>query len=141
MTTPQRPSRASLREGPLSELFRNTEALSSAPRAPQELIEDPRHPHHEPDPDYAATIRVVGVGGAGCNAVDRMVEAGIRGVDFVAVNTDQQALDASEAGVRVAVGRELTRGLGTGGDPAKGEQAVRESEDEPHPVGPTAEGR
>mgnify|MGYP001470321253 CR=1 FL=1 len=127
MTSPQRPTRASLREGPLSELFRNTEAISSAPRPPQELIEDPRHPRAQPD--YAATIRVVGVGGAGCNAVDRMVEAGIRGVDFVAVNTDQQALDASEAAVRVPVGRELTRGLGTGGDPAKGEQAVRESED------------
>jgi cell division protein FtsZ len=74
-------------------------------------------------------VRVVGVGGAGCNAVDRMVEAGLRGVEFVAVNTDRQALDASRADVVVPVGAEVTRGLGTGGDPAVGEMAFRESEE------------
>jgi cell division protein FtsZ len=77
-----------------------------------------------------AVIRVVGVGGAGCNAVDRMIEAGLRGVEFVAVNTDRQALEVSEADVRIPVGMELTRGLGTGGDPELGEQAVRESEEQ-----------
>ncbi len=75
-------------------------------------------------------IRVVGVGGAGCNAVNRMIEAGLRGVEFVAVNTDRQALEESEADVRITVGAEMTRGLGTGGDPNLGEQAVRESEDQ-----------
>ncbi len=84
-----------------------------------------------PDPAQASRIRhrVVGVGGAGCNAVNRMIEAGLRGVEFVAVNTDRQALEESEADVRIPVGMELTRGLGTGGDPLLGEQAVKESED------------
>ena len=75
-------------------------------------------------------IRVVGVGGAGCNAVNRMIEAGLRGVEFVAINTDRQALEVSEADVRIPVGMELTRGLGTGGDLALGEQALRESEEQ-----------
>lgn len=123
-----RQSRASMREGPLSELFRNTESMASTrrPEAP-EPVEERRHAG---DADYRATIRVVGVGGAGCNAVDRMIEAGLRGVEFVAVNTDRQALDASEADVRIPVGLELTKGLGTGGDTAKGEQALRESEEQ-----------
>ena len=79
--------------------------------------------------NYVAVIRVVGVGGAGCNAVNRMIEAGLRGVEFVAINTDRQALEVSEADVRIPVGMELTRGLGTGGDLALGEQALRESEE------------
>ncbi|HWH13435.1 MAG TPA: cell division protein FtsZ [Miltoncostaeaceae bacterium] len=122
-----RPGRASMREGPLSELFRNTLSPSAPPRE-EAPVHDVRRPGA--DPDYRASIRVVGVGGAGCNAVDRMIEAGLRGVEFVAVNTDRQALDASEADVRIPVGMELTRGLGTGGDSAKGEQAMRESEDQ-----------
>jgi len=69
------------------------------------------------------------VGGAGCNAINRMVEAGIRGVELVAVNTDRQALDACDADVRIPVGLELTHGRGTGGDPEKGEQAIRDSEE------------
>src|SRR5690606_3990898 len=80
--------------------------------------------------NYVAVIRGVGVGGGGCNAVDRMIEAGLRGVEFVAVNTDRQALEVSEADVRIPVGLEVTRGLGTGGDPKLGEQAVRESEEQ-----------
>ncbi len=80
--------------------------------------------------NYVAVIRVVGVGGAGCNAVNRMIEAGLRGVEFVAVNTDRQALEESEADVRITVGTDITRGLGTGGDPSLGEQAMRESEDQ-----------
>ncbi len=59
-----------------------------------------------------------------------MIEAGLRGVEFVAVNTDRQALEVSEADVRIPVGMEITRGLGTGGDPHLGEQAVRESEEQ-----------
>jgi len=116
-----------MREGPLSELFRNTQSFGVT-RPEETAGYDPGHPGI--DPDYRATIRVVGVGGAGCNAVDRMVEAGLRGVEFIAVNTDRQALDASEADVRIPVGMELTRGLGTGGDGAKGELAMRESEDQ-----------
>ena len=118
-----------MREGPLSELFRSTESPSDAPAPPV-----------EPEPDigvrdsdgtnYVAVIRVVGVGGAGCNAVNRMIEAGLRGVEFIAINTDRQALEESEADVRITVGHEITRGLGTGGDPNLGEQALRESEDQ-----------
>ena len=122
-----RGGRPSMREGPLSELFRNTDALN--PRPPQQPDPD-RGPGPSDLTNYVAVIRVVGVGGAGCNAVDRMIEAGLRGVEFVAVNTDRQALEVSEADVRIPVGMELTRGLGTGGDPALGEQAVRESEEQ-----------
>ena len=119
--------RKSMREGPLADLFRSTggeggQGLQS--EAPADLF--------TPSPEGAenhAVVRVVGVGGAGCNAVDRMVEAGLRGVEFVAVNTDRQALDASRADVVVPVGAEVTRGLGTGGDPAVGEMAFRESEE------------
>ena len=118
-----------MREGPLSELFRSTGPSGSDPVAA---------PGPEPEfglrgadgTNYVAVIRVVGVGGAGCNAVNRMIEAGLRGVEFVAVNTDRQALEESEADVRITVGVEITRGLGTGGDPNLGEQAVRESEEQ-----------
>jgi cell division protein FtsZ len=122
-----------MREGPLSELFRSTDPDVTPPLAPR----DPEA--HEPEPEYhgghdasnyVAVIRVVGVGGAGCNAVNRMIEAGLRGVEFIAINTDRQALEASEADVRIPVGMEITRGLGTGGDLARGEQAVRESEEQ-----------
>ena len=65
--------------------------------------------------DSAASIRVVGVGGAGNNAVNRMIAEGVRGVDFVAVNTDNQALALSNAPIRVRIGDKLTRGLGAGG--------------------------
>ena len=76
-----------------------------------------------------AVIKCVGIGGAGVNAVNRMIEAGIRGVEFIAINTDRQSLDATEADVRIPVGLELTRGRGTGGNAALGEQAMRESEE------------
>ena len=75
-------------------------------------------------------IKVVGVGGGGCNAVNRMVRAKIPGVTFVACNTDAQALMTSEAGNRIRIGEKLTRGLGVGGDPARGERAADESRDE-----------
>ncbi|HTI32402.1 MAG TPA: cell division protein FtsZ [Miltoncostaea sp.] len=122
-----RGGRASMREGPLSELFRSTDAMSSPERPPD--WESERRPSSEGQ-NYVAVIRVVGVGGAGCNAVNRMIEAGLRGVEFVAINTDRQALEVSEADIRIPVGMELTRGLGTGGDLALGEQALRESEEQ-----------
>ena len=117
-----------MREGPLSELFRSTDP-SVTPIDRGEAPEPERRPAGE-GANYVAVIRVVGVGGAGCNAVNRMIEAGLRGVEFVAINTDRQALEESEADVRIPVGMELTRGLGTGGDLALGEQALRESEEQ-----------
>ena len=78
----------------------------------------------------SAVIKVVGVGGAGGAAVNRMKDAGIRGVQFIAINTDAQALHNSEADVKIHIGKETTRGLGAGADPAKGETAARESIDE-----------
>src|SRR3954447_22471733 len=75
---------------------------------------------------YLAVIKVVGVGGGGCNAVNRMIDAGLKGVEFIAVNTDAQALLMSDADVKVDIGRELTRGLGAGSDPDVGRQAAEE---------------
>jgi cell division protein FtsZ len=77
-----------------------------------------------------ARIKVVGVGGGGCNAVDRMIHEGLQGVEFVAVNTDAQALMLSQAETRVRVGEKLTRGLGSGGDPETGRKATEESAEE-----------
>ncbi|RMF45469.1 MAG: cell division protein FtsZ [Anaerolineae bacterium] len=74
-----------------------------------------------------ARIKVVGVGGGGCNAVDRMIDEGLQGVEFVAVNTDAQALLLSKAKTRVRIGEKLTRGLGSGGDPEIGRKAAEES--------------
>ena len=70
--------------------------------------------------NYIAVIKVVGVGGGGGNAVNRMVEAGLRGVEFIAINTDAQALLMSDADIRLDIGRELTRGLGAGSVPSIG---------------------
>jgi len=81
-----------------------------------------------------ARIKVVGVGGGGCNAVDRMIEEGLQGVDFVAVNTDAQALMLSKAPRRVRIGEKLTRGLGSGGDPETGRKACEESAEELYEV-------
>jgi len=74
----------------------------------------------------AARIKVVGVGGAGCNAVNRMINAGLRGVDFVAMNTDMQALETSKSSVRLQIGKTTTRGLGAGADPEVGRKAIEE---------------
>jgi cell division protein FtsZ len=79
---------------------------------------------------YLAVIKVVGAGGGGTNAVSRMVDAGIRGVEFVAVNTDAQALQACDADIKLSIGQELTRGLGAGGNPEIGAGAAAESRDE-----------
>jgi len=80
--------------------------------------------------NYLAVIKVVGVGGGGVNAVNRMIELGLRGVEFIAVNTDAQALLLSDADVKLDIGRELTRGLGAGADPEKGRQAAEDHADE-----------
>jgi cell division protein FtsZ len=77
-----------------------------------------------------AVIKVIGVGGGGSNAVDRMVEAGIRGVEFIAMNTDTQVLDRSQAGRKIQLGSNLTRGLGAGGDPEVGRSAAEESKND-----------
>jgi cell division protein FtsZ len=80
--------------------------------------------------NYLAVIKVVGVGGGGVNALNRMIDAGLRGVEFVAINTDAQALLMSEAHVKLDIGRELTRGLGAGADPEIGRRAAEDHADE-----------
>ncbi len=77
-----------------------------------------------------AQIKVVGIGGGGSNAVDRMIQTGVDGVEFVALNTDSQALGHSTAPVRLRIGDKITRGLGAGGDPSRGHKAAQESVDE-----------
>jgi cell division protein FtsZ len=76
--------------------------------------------------NYLAVIKVVGIGGGGCNAVNRMIDAGLKGVEFIAVNTDAQALLMSDADVKLDIGRQLTRGLGAGSDPEVGRQAAED---------------
>ena len=180
--------RASMREGPLAELFRATEAAqrqhsekpdpelepeTAAKAAPVEPLEEtvehappfePVAPEPDPEPAprpdlrpveelpriealpepaprlhraprsepgaYLAVIRVVGVGGAGLNAVNRMIDAGIADVEFVAVNTDIQQLALSDAPVKIHIGRELTQGLGSGASADLGRQAAEESYDQ-----------
>ena len=86
---------------------------------------------HETEIDnYLAVIKVVGVGGGGTNAVNRMIEEGIRGVEFVAINTDAQALAISDADIKVHIGTDLTRGLGAGANPEVGRKAADESRDD-----------
>jgi cell division protein FtsZ len=183
--------RASMREGPLAELFKATEAAqrqqeSETTAAPAEEphestvehvptwedeaepappLPEPSQPKPEPVPEpspppipeppvtrylqpmpeppprlqharvgslgsYLAKIQVVGVGGAGLNAVNRMIDAGINQVEFVAVNTDVQQLQISDAETKIHIGRELTQGLGSGSDPSVGQQAAEESYDQ-----------
>ena len=185
--------RASMREGPLAELFKATEAAQrqaeqeatsarpkrrARPRAPEETVEHASGPqdalepveavvvdmpvasappsaqeparqrlrpeiwdvaseppilHAVPRPDsgtYVAVIKVVGVGGAGLNAVNRMIDAGLSQVEFIAVNTDIQQLQFSDAPLKIHIGEELTEGLGSGADPAIGKRAAEESDDE-----------
>jgi cell division protein FtsZ len=84
----------------------------------------------EPAIETFARIKVVGVGGAGGAAINRMVEAGIEGVEFIVINTDAQALHHSKASVKIHIGKDATRGLGAGADPAIGEKAATESREE-----------
>jgi cell division protein FtsZ len=80
--------------------------------------------------NYLAVIKVVGIGGGGVNAVNRMIEVGLKGVEFIAINTDAQALLMSDADVKLDIGRELTRGLGAGADPEVGRQAAEDHAEE-----------
>ena len=80
--------------------------------------------------DGTATIKVIGVGGAGNNAVNRMIEAGVKGVEFISVNTDRQALQKSKAGTKIQIGEKVTRGLGAGANPDIGAQSAEENRSE-----------
>jgi cell division protein FtsZ len=177
-------NRASMREGPLAELFRATEAAQkNQPAGQQQLDTEAAEPEPAPAPaaaeppeselpeptpiravapapappedrkplarwleplpdqpgrlerssrdsaSYLAVIRVVGVGGAGLNAVDRMIDSGITQVDFVAVNTDIQQLQMSDAPTKLHIGSELTEGLGSGSDPEIGRRAAEDGYD------------
>src|SRR5487761_2421984 len=79
---------------------------------------------------FIAVIKVVGVGGAGVNAVNRMIDSGLRGVEFIAVNTDAQALMMSDADIKLAIGSQMTRGLGAGSDPEVGRLSAEEHREE-----------
>ena len=105
---------------------RETRWVEPLPEQPPRLWAAPRADSSA----YLAVIRVVGVGGAGLNALDRMIDAGITGVEFVAVNTDIQQLQMSDAPVKIHIGRELTEGLGSGADPDVGRQAAEEAYDQ-----------
>jgi cell division protein FtsZ len=170
-------NRASMREGPLAELFRATEAaqrgqqheqqqLPTEAPGPAKNVKKQKKASPEPTPiravtpapveeerrpvarwldplpeqparlersrdsaSYLAVIRVVGVGGAGLNAVDRMIDSGITQVDFIAVNTDIQQLQMSDAPTKIHIGSELTEGLGSGSDPEIGRRAGEEGYD------------
>ena len=172
--------RASMREGPLANLFRKTETEGLEPRAaavrggaagpvvperatptPQERLRhafsqrDPgrhdgparRRPRYVPPPSRTTTsgarcaiarvgtpqLRVVGVGGGGVNAVNRMIEAEVSGVEFIALNTDAQSLQQSSAHVTLQIGADITRGLGSGSDPDRGPRG-RDGGLRPHQV-------
>ena len=136
---------------PVSPPREEPKAAAPAPPAPQPQREQPVYeppvtryeptPMPEPAPrleyapprdstSYLAVIRVVGVGGAGLNAVNRMIDAGLSQVEFVSVNTDMQQLQLSDAPVKIHIGRELTQGLGSGAEPDIGRRAAEESYDQ-----------
>jgi cell division protein FtsZ len=101
-------------------------------RAPTSRAEAEQEPIHQPSSPlkHDPVLRVVGVGGAGVNAVDRMIDAQVEGVEFIAVNTDMQSLEQSSAATRIHIGSESTRGLGAGADPEAGRRAALEQYDE-----------
>ena len=84
----------------------------------------------ETEKDNSAVIKVIGVGGGGCNAVNRMIEAGLQGAEFIAINTDKQALNRCNAEKKVQIGEKLTRGLGAGGNPDIGQRSAEETIEE-----------
>ena len=92
-------------------------------------MEDKNINNEEENTNFAA-IKVIGVGGAGTNAVNRMVDSGLRGVDFIAVNTDKQALAMSKAPIQIQIGDKLTKGLGAGANPEVGQKAAEESRED-----------
>ncbi len=113
--------RPSMRDG-LNELFRRTEGAGQPADAAQEAVVKGR--------PYVTSIKVVGIGGAGTNAVNRMVDSGVKGVEFIAVNTDVQQLEACDADVKIHIGQEITHGLGGGADPEVGREAMEVSRDQ-----------
>jgi cell division protein FtsZ len=123
-TTPSEPARLSAAPEPLVEVQEPARWLEPLPEAPARL-ERPRE-----EGSYLAVIRVVGVGGAGMNALDRMMDAGITQVEFIAVNTDIQQLQMSDAPAKIHIGSELTEGLGSGSDPEIGRLAAEDGHDQ-----------
>ena len=114
--------RPSMKDG-LSELFRRTDSGGVGPEyGGGEAVVKGR--------PYVTTIKVVGVGGAGTNAVNRMVDSGVKGVEFIAINTDVQQLDVCDADVKIHIGQEITHGLGGGADPEVGREAMEVSRDQ-----------
>ncbi len=129
----QRESKGTTTESP-SPTKRLKEAFSSA--IPHNIMDRSDRTAGRPDPTIVTkesvsnpTIRVVGVGGAGVNAVNRMIEAGVEGVEFIAINTDLQSLQESAADVTIHIGELITKGLGAGSDPEVGREAVEEDRD------------
>jgi cell division protein FtsZ len=128
-TAPEPPSAPGRPERP----YADPSARPQATQPVRRLIEPTPRMRTTPRPDsaaYLAVIRVVGVGGAGLNAVNRMIEAGISQVEFIAVNTDIQQLKQCEAPIKLHIGRDLTQGLGSGADPDIGRRAAEEAEDQ-----------
>lgn len=113
--------RPSMKDG-LNELFRRTEGPGLSVDTGQEAAVKGR--------PYVTTIKVVGIGGAGTNAVNRMIDSGVKGVEFIAVNTDVQQLEVCDADVKIHIGQEITHGLGGGADPVVGRQAMEASRDQ-----------
>ena len=141
--------RSSMKNSGLGNLFRSTEPRSDAETpadvdasgdaagtratplpAAGDVVRTGRRQLIQPSRSFPAVIRVVGVGGAGTNAVNRMLEAGLEGVEFIAVNTDVQALQMSDADHKLRIGRELTKGLGGGADPEVGKEAAHNAYDD-----------
>jgi len=114
--------RPSMKDG-LSELFRRTDSGGTIPDALGTDAPVKGRP-------YVTSIKVVGVGGAGTNAINRMVDSGVKGVEFIAVNTDVQQLDVCDADVKIHIGQELTHGLGGGADPEVGREAMEIGRDQ-----------
>jgi cell division protein FtsZ len=119
-----------MKEGALANLFQPTERLSKDVSVEEKRPVPRQNTSLQQEAAYIAAIKVVGVGGGGTNAVNRMIEAGVKGVEFIAINTDAQALQVCNADVKIHVGGELTRGLGGGADPKVGVEAMERSRDE-----------
>lgn len=114
----------------LTKIYKNKLSLADLPNQDSQRIPGEEMRPVNIVPSTEAQIKVIGVGGGGCNAVNRMIESGIGGIEFWAINTDAQALTHSAAPQRLQLGQKLTRGLGAGGNPAIGQKAAEESRDE-----------
>src|SRR5439155_20643774 len=109
---------------------RTSKGNGSSPGRPRREPGSPEEKEMQSPQNYLAVIKVIGIGGGGTNAVNRMIESGLKGVEFVAMNTDAQALLMSEADVKLDIGRETTRGLGAGSNPEVGRRAAEEHQTE-----------